>query len=392
MKAGAAPIPARPTAPEDDVAHSPLHDLARNGQSIWLDNLSRPMLSSGHLARLVREDAVTGVTSNPAIFHAAITGSDAYDDRIRALAGDGLDPSAIYEELAIADVRDAADVLRPVYERTRGEDGFVSLEVSPHLARDTRGTIAEAERLWRAVDRPNLLIKIPGTDEGTPAIRTCLERGIAINVTLLFAREAHDAVIHAYLDALGHRRERGEPLGVASVASFFVSRIDVMVDRMLEERVAAGRDADAARLLLGRVAIANARLAYAMWKERFAGGRWEALAAAGARVQKSLWASTSTKNPAYRDVVYVEALVGRDTIDTMPEETLDAFRDHGIVVPDAVEHRLDEQRQVFRSLASLGIDFASVTDALVEEGIAKFVQPFDRLLEALEDKRRSLAR
>jgi transaldolase len=373
------------------VAHSPLHELARKGVSIWLDNLHRSMLATGDLARRIRDDAVTGVTSNPAIFHKAITGSDAYDDRIRELADSGLDPVGIYEDLAIRDVRDAADLLRPVHDATGGTDGFVSLEVSPRLARDTRGTIDEAVRLWSAVDRPNLMIKIPGTDEATPAIRACLERGIHVNVTLLFSRKAHDAVIHAWLDALEARRARGESLGVASVASFFVSRIDTMVDRLLDRSIASGRDAETARLLRGRVAIANARLAYAMWKERLAGGRWAALSAAGARVQKPLWASTSTKDPAYRDVVYVEGLVGRDTIDTMPDETLDAFSDHGIVVPDAVEHRLDEQRQVFESLVTLGIDFDRVTADLVEEGIRKFVEPFDALLRALEDKRRSLA-
>jgi transaldolase len=366
---------------------NPLVELNRHGQSVWLDDLSRAMIQDGSLARRIREDALTGITSNPKIFRDAIAAKGVYDSRIEALAARGLSPVAIYEHLAIADVRDASDLFRPAYDRTGGTDGFVSLEVSPHLARDTVGTIAEAERLWNAVDRPNVFIKIPGTAEGVPAIEACLTRGINVNITLLFSLQAYRDVMEAYLRALEARHARGEPLGsVASVASFFLSRIDVKIDRWLDERSAKGGDAaTAATALRGRAAIASARVAYSLWKAQFSSDRWRALEAAGAHAQKPLWASTSTKDPAYSDVKYVEALIGPDTVNTMPEETLDAFRDHGRVA-DTIETDLDDDRQALARLGSVGIDLDRATTELVEEGIQKFVQPFDALLETVEER------
>jgi len=375
------------------MAANPLKLLGEQGQSVWLDNLTRGLLRDGTLARLITQDGLTGVTSNPSIFKNAMTTGDAYDAPIRALAEKGRDAGAIYEELAIEDIRSAADLLRPVYDRTGGTDGFVSLEVSPHLARDTRGTIEEARHLWRRVERPNVLIKIPGTAEGLPAIETCLADGININITLLFALTAHRAVIEAWFRALEGRLSRKQPIDrVASVASFFLSRIDVKLDKQLDAMIARGDRAGEARRLRGRTAIANARLAYQLWKEMHAGPRWKKLQAAGAHIQKPLWASTSTKDPNEPDVKYVEPLIGRHTINTMPDETIDAFRDHGRAVPDTVEQELDEARGVLKGLQALGFDIERVTDELVEEGIDKFIKPFDALMQALEEKRRALTR
>jgi len=370
---------------------NPLVRLSERGQSVWLDNLARPMLRQGILANLIEQDAVTGVTSNPAIFKNAMTAGDAYDRQIRSLAEQGKPAADIYEALAIEDIQGAADVLREVYDRTGGTDGFVSLEVSPHLARDAQGTITEAQRLWNAVGRPNVLIKIPGTDEAMPAIEECLARGINVNITLLFALAAHRNVIEAYFRAMERRRERGEPLkNVASVASFFLSRIDVKVDKMLDEMIRGGGEKGSqARQVRGRTAIANAKLAYQLWKEMHAGGRWRELEAAGARYQKPLWASTSTKDPTEPDVKYVEALIGPHTVNTMPDETVAAFRSHGRV-EDTLERGLDDERRVMEQLAALGIDIDRVTSDLVEEGIDKFIKPFDALLEALEQKRNAL--
>ena len=370
---------------------NPLVRLSEHGQSVWLDNLARPMLQQGILKKLIDEDGVTGVTSNPTIFKNAMTSGDAYDAQIRSLADQGTAATGIYEALAIEDIRGGADILRPVYDRTDGADGFVSLEVSPHLARDTQGTIDEAERLWKAVDKPNVLIKIPGTDEGTPAIEECLVRGININITLLFAIEAHRQVIEAYFRAMERRRDRGESLkNVASVASFFLSRIDVKVDKMLDEMIRGGGDKGArAGKIRGRTAIANAKLAYHLWKEIHAGDRWKKLQAAGARYQRPLWASTSTKDPSEPDVKYVEALIGPHTVNTMPDETVDAFRDHGRV-EDTIGRDVDGERQIIDHLAALGIKMDQVTADLVEEGIDKFVKPFNHLMETLEGKRRAL--
>ncbi len=372
------------------MARNSLLEIKKLGQSVWLDNLSRPLLTTGALARLVREDGISGITSNPKIFKDAMTGGEAYDEALARLARQGRPTTEIYESLAIQDIQDACDLLAPAYQESDGTDGFVSLEVSPHLARDTAGTVAEARRLWRTVDRPNLLIKIPGTDEGVPAIEACLAAGINVNITLLFSLNAYKKVIDAHMRALEARRERKEPLaGVASVASFFLSRIDVKVDRALEKRAAAGGGAEA-RALLGKAAVASAKLAYRMWEEALDTPAWRRLEAAGARVQKPLWASTSTKNPAYSDVMYVEPLVAPRSVNTMPEETIEAFRDHGRAAL-TIGEGLDEARQTLERLAAVGIDMDQVTRELVEEGIEKFVTPFDELLAALDAKRSALA-
>ncbi len=372
------------------MARNSLLEIKKLGQSVWLDNLSRPLLTTGALARLVREDGISGITSNPKIFKDAMTGGEAYDEALARLARQGRPTTEIYESLAIQDIQDACDLLAPAYQESDGTDGFVSLEVSPHLARDTAGTVAEARRLWRTVDRPNLLIKIPGTDEGVPAIEACLAAGINVNITLLFSLNAYKKVIDAHMRALEARRERKEPLaGVASVASFFLSRIDVKVDRALEKRATASGGAQA-RALLGKAAVASAKLAYRMWEEALDTPAWRRLEAAGARVQKPLWASTSTKNPAYSDVMYVEPLVAPRSVNTMPEETIEAFRDHGRAAL-TIGEGLDEARQTLERLAAVGIDMDQVTRELVEEGIEKFVTPFDELLAALDAKRSALA-
>ncbi len=372
------------------MARNSLLEIKKLGQSVWLDNLSRPLLTTGALARLVREDGISGITSNPKIFKDAMTGGEAYDEALARLARQGRPTTEIYESLAIQDIQDACDLLAPAYQESDGTDGFVSLEVSPHLARDTAGTVAEARRLWGTVDRPNLLIKIPGTDEGVPAIEACLAAGINVNITLLFSLNAYKKVIDAHMRALEARRERKEPLaGVASVASFFLSRIDVKVDRALEKRATASGGAQA-RALLGKAAVASAKLAYRMWEEALDTPAWRRLEAAGARVQKPLWASTSTKNPAYSDVMYVEPLVAPRSVNTMPEETIEAFRDHGRAAL-TIGEGLDEARQTLERLAAVGIDMDQVTRELVEEGIEKFVTPFDELLAALDAKRSALA-
>lgn len=374
------------------MAKNPLLLLSERGQSVWLDNLSRPLLRDGVLARLIQEDGMSGVTSNPAIFQKSMTAGDAYDDQIREVARTRASANNLYEALAIEDIRGAAEVLRPVYKRSDGVDGFVSLEVSPHLARDARRTIDEATRLWKTVDRPNVLIKIPGTDEAVPAIEECLARGININITLLFSLDAHRKVIEAYFRAMEKRLERGEPLkGVASVASFFLSRIDTMVDKALDGRAASGGDAKEAKGLRGKTAIANARLAYHTWKEMHATERWARLQKAGARLQRPLWASTSTKDPNESDVKYVETIIGPHTVNTMPGETIEAFRDHGRV-EETIGRDLDGARDTMKRLGAIGIDMDRVTADLVDEGIDKFVKPFDALLAALDVKRRTLVK
>lgn len=373
------------------MASHPLLDLKQHGQSVWLDNLSRPLIRSGELQRLVQEDGITGVTSNPAIFNKAMTSGTAYDEAMTKLVQAGKTTLEIYEALAITDIQDACDVLRPVHDATGGSDGFVSLEVSPHLADDTQGTIEEAARLWNTVGRRNLLVKIPGTAAGVPAVEACLTRGINVNITLLFSLAAHADVIDAHIRALKTRAGKGEDLRqIASVASFFLSRIDVKLDPMLASMARDGEHATKARDLMGKVAVANAKLAYGLWQGKMESADWRALAAAGARVQKPLWASTSTKNPDYSDVMYVEPLIGPNTVNTMPDETIVAFKNHGqagLTVTSGVE----EARATLASLADLGIDMDRVTDELLAEGITKFVKPFDDLLAALEAKRESLA-
>lgn len=364
---------------------SPLLELARFGQSYWLDDLSRPMIDSGELQRRVTQEGLTGVTANPAIFSAAIHASDAYDAHIKELAGHPL--NEIYETLIVADVRDACDILRPVYDRTEGRDGFVSLEVSPYLARDTRGSIAEAQRLWNAVARPNLFIKIPGTFEGIAAVEALLFDGINVNITLLFSVERYEEIALAYMSALERRKAANEPLaGVASVASFFLSRIDTAVDELLEEKIEAGMPQ--ARRLLGKCAIANARLAYRRFLELSASERWRSLETAGALPQRLLWASTSTKNPAYHDLMYVEPLIGPNTVNTLPRKTIAAFEDHGKVAA-TLEQGLDEADAVLRDLAAVGIDLSQVTARLLDEGIAKFIKAFDDVVGTIAAKARA---
>ncbi|OFZ87086.1 MAG: transaldolase [Betaproteobacteria bacterium RBG_16_64_18] len=359
-----------------------LRRLGALGQSVWLDYIRRDLIESGGLARLVRDDGVRGVTSNPSIFEKAISGSRDYAGLIADASRQGRSAKAIYEQLAIRDIRDAADVLRTVHAESGARDGFVSLEVSPVLANDTEGTVDEARRLWREVGRGNLMIKVPGTPAGIPAIRALIGDGINVNVTLLFSQAAYEQAAEAYVSGLEALAGRGGNLGgVASVASFFVSRIDTAIDAELERKMAGSADAGLAGLR-GRAAIANAKLAYRIYRDIVAGDRWRALAAKGAQPQRLLWASTSTKNPNYRDVIYVEELVGRDTVNTIPPATLDAFRDHGRVRESLVED-LDAARQVFAELQRQGISFAAVTDRLLDEGVKLFADAFEKLLAAV---------
>ena len=358
--------------------------LEKLGQSVWLDYLRRGMVRSGELEGLLR-DGLRGMTSNPTIFEHAIAGSTDYDETLKDPALSQKTDRELFEVLAIQDVQEAADRFRPVYDRTDGADGFVSLEVSPAVARDTEGSIAEARRLWRAVDRPNVMIKIPGMREGWPAIERCLREGININITLLFSVEHYRAVSEAYLRALEARVRDGQPVDrLASVASFFVSRVDTEVDRRID---ALGGSLLALR---GRVAIANARLAYAAFMETTRSARWRALASSGARVQRPLWASTGTKNPAYSDVLYLEALIGPDTGTTVPPDTLRLFQEHGTVRP-TLSGDPGDAPEVMEALATGGIDFAGVNRVLEEEGIEKFTVSFDKLLGVIREKRSTLA-
>ncbi len=365
---------------------SALQQLWDHGQSFWLDNLAREMLRNGELARRVKEEGLRGVTSNPAIFHKAITEGEDYDEDITRFAVEGLSVLEVYDRLTIADVQEACDVLHGVWESSNGVDGYVSLEVSPHLASETEGTLREARRLHDAVARDNVLIKIPGTPAGVPAIRQALIDGINVNVTLLFSISAYDAIAEAHIEALEERLEAGRRIdNMASVASFFLSRIDALTDERLEA-LAADADPEAAaaiEALYGQAAVANAKLAYRSFQQRIGGERWERLAAEGARPQRLLWASTSTKNPAYSDVKYVESVIGDLTINTLPENTIAAFADHGKVA-DTVTDGTDEAEAVMRQLFEVGIDFDALTQQLLNEGIDKFVIPFDQLLESLE--------
>ena len=356
-----------------------LRRLLEHGQSPWYDNIRRSLIATGELARMVEEDGLRGVTSNPAIFAKAITGSTDYDEALAEIRSRGpVEAADVYEELAIADIRAAADVLRPVYDATDGADGFVSLEVSPRLAHDTEGSVAEAERLWARVERPNLMVKIPATSEGLSAIRAVIGRGINVNVTLLFARSRWEAVAAAYLAGLEDLAAAGGDLTrVASVASFFVSRIDTAIDAQLD-----ARGDEAARALRGRAAVANAKLTYARWGELFAGEAFRRLAQLGARPQRLLWASTGTKDPAYSETMYVEALIGPDTVDTIPPPTWDAFRDHG-VVESTLERDLDEARRALDALPEAGVDLDAVTAQLLDEGVEKFAEPFEELLATI---------
>jgi transaldolase len=371
---------------------NPLLRLRDQGQSVWLDYIHRKMIHSGELRMLMREAGLRGITSNPQIFETAISGSDAYDDDILALASEENSPEEIYEHLAVQDVRDAARVLRPLYDRSDGRGGFVSLEVNPHLAHDTYGTIEEARRLWKRLDSPNVLIKVPGTREGLPAIETLIGEGINVNVTLLFGLPRYREVTDAYIAGLEERVRSGQPLEhVASVASFFLSRIDVLIDPRLERiRDGSGPESKVAEELHGEIAIASAKMAYQVYKSVFGGDRFRRLAEQGARPQRVLWASTSTKNPEYSDVKYIDALIGPETVNTMPRETLDAYRDHGRPAP-RLEEDLDKARAALERLSQVGIDIDQVTQQLEDDGVEKFNRPFDKLIASLKEKCRQKA-
>lgn len=373
------------------MAETPLQRLHAAGQSIWLDFIDREMLRDGELERRIAEEEVSGITSNPSIFEKALAQGTAYDDQLAGLGPD-VDAWGAFETVATDDVRRACDILRPLFDREGGADGFVSIEVSPGSAHDTGATITEARHLWGVVDRPNVMIKVPGTVEGAAAVRQLTADGVNVNITLLFAVEAHRQVIEAYLAGLEERVAAGKPVDhISSVASFFVSRVDTAVDHKLDEIVAGGGErAEVARALLGKAAIANAKLAYRLFTSSFSGPRWEALSAHGARLQRPLWASTSTKNPAYRDVLYVEELIGPHTVNTMPPATLQAFQDHGHV-ERTVDADVDGATRVLAQLESLGIDLEEVTDTLLAEGLASFSKSFDSLLAGLVGKRSELA-
>jgi len=365
------------------MSDSRLHQLSALGQSVWIDFLSREMLQTGELERLMRDDAVVGITSNPTIFQKAISQGDLYDEQIRASLAQVEDPKEIFWRLAEKDVGDACDVLRAIWDEGQGQDGYVSIEVDPNLAFDTDATIAEAQRLHELVDRPNCFVKIPGTKDGLPAIEEMIARGRNINVTLIFSLQRYVEVVEAYLRGLERLVESGgDPSGVASVASFFVSRVDTEADRRLDELGAPDE-------LKGKLAVANAKLAYQRYKELFSGERWEALAAEGATAQRCLWASTSTKNPAYRDVLYVEELIGPKTVNTMPEETIEAFQDHGEVAL-TLERDVDEAKRVFERLAEAGVDYDDVVVTLEQEGVQKFSDSFSELLDGIQAKRGEL--
>ncbi len=371
------------------VTTNPLLQVKQLGQSIWLDSIRRSQITSGGLKRLIDEDGISGETSNPSIFEKAIAGSDDYADEIHALIARGKNALEIYETLAIQDVQMACDAFRPVYTATRGTDGFVSIEVSPHLAHDTAGTIAEAKRLFRAVSRPNVMIKIPGTPEGVPAIEECLAAGVNVNVTLLFAIPAYEQIAWAYVRALDRRAAEGKPIDrLASVASFFVSRIDTLADRLLDDKIKTTADpVRQAQLaaLRGQAAIASAKIAYQSFKQIFGSARFLALHARGARVQRPLWASTSTKNPQYPDTLYVDTLIGANTVNTLPMETIEAFRDHG-VARVTIEENLDAARRALEELERAGISMQAVTQQLLDEGVVKFAQAFDQLLASIENQ------
>jgi transaldolase len=361
---------------------SPLHQLSRLGQSVWIDTLSRDQVRTGELARLMDDDAVSGVTSNPTIFQKALAQGDAYDDQLRDLLKHETDVREIFIALAARDVGDACDLMRSVFDDGRGLRGWVSIEVDPGLAFDTAGTRSEARRLHQLIDRPNLYVKIPGTKAGLPAIEDMIAAGKPINVTLIFSLQRHREVMEAYIRGLERLvADGGDPRKVASVASFFVSRVDTEADKRLE---AIGRQD-----LQGRLAVANAKLAYRNWQEVFAGERWQALEAKGASKQWCLWASTSTKNPAYSDVLYVENLIGPDTVNTMPDETIEAFQDHG-KVEQTLEQGVDEARELLAELERAGVDVDDVTQTLEDEGVQKFADSFDELLEGIRVKRGEL--
>jgi transaldolase len=365
------------------MSKSPLHEVSDLGQSVWIDSLSRDMISSGELQRLIDEDAVVGVTSNPSIFQKAFASGDSYDEQMREVMDRERDDKEVFFELAVTDVQNACDVLRPVWDEGHGRDGWVSLEVDPNIASDTETTVKDAQRLSEMVDRPNVFIKIPATEPGLQAIEDTIAAGIPVNVTLIFSLERHRRVAEAYIRGLERLVESGgDPSKLASVASFFVSRVDTEADKRLDE--AGGHDD-----LKGKLAIANAKLAYQNYQEVFSGERWQKLADAGATAQRCLWASTSTKNPDYRDVIYVEELIGPDTVNTMPLETVEAFQDHGRASL-TLEEGVDEARDLLKQLEDAGIDYDDVTRVLEEEGVQKFADSFKELLDGVAKKREAL--
>jgi transaldolase len=362
---------------------NPLMELNKAGQSPWLDNIRRGMIRTGELARMIQDFCLRGVTSNPSIFEKAISGSTDYDEAILEFVSQRQgSPAELFDSLAIQDIQDTADIFLPVFKESRGGDGFVSIEVAPSLANDTQGTLAEARRLFRTVGRPNVMIKIPGTLEGLPAIEQAIYDGININITLLFSLARHEQVVEAYLKGLERRVREGRPIaGIASVASFFVSRVDTKVDKLLENA--------SAKALQGKAAIANAKLAYQKYKEVFNSRRFKALQEKGARTQRLLWASTSAKNPAYRDVIYVEELVGPDTVNTMPQATLSAFKDHGRVRL-SLEEEISGAKETLESLKKVGVDMDRVTRELEMEGVKLFADAYDALLKCVAEKQATL--
>ncbi|HVU67863.1 MAG TPA: transaldolase [Ktedonobacteraceae bacterium] len=372
---------------------NPLVQIKTQGQSVWYDNIDRAQLVSGAFKRMLDEDGIVGVTANPTIFEKSISSGHAYDEQLSQLISEGKSTNEIYEALVIQDIRTVADLLRPIYDRTNGQDGYVSLEVSPELAHDTQGTLNEARRFWKTVDRPNLMIKIPATPAGIPAIEQALTDGINVNITLIFSLDSYKAVAEAYLNALESRNAEGKDIShIASVASFFVSRVDTLVDKLLEDKIKASSDEAAKahlKSLEGKAAIANARVVYQEFKRIFNTPRFETLKHSGAHVQRPLWASTSTKNPAYRDVLYAEELLGPDTVDTMPLETIVNFRDHGVVAhtvekdPKGAQATLDE-------LEKVGIHYDQITQQLQDEGVKKFADSFHQLFQGIENKKQAI--
>ncbi len=375
------------------MSSNPLMQLHNYGQSVWLDEISRSLLTTGKLKRLIDEDGLRGMTSNPTIFQKAIGKGDDYAEELKQLGDSSV--SEVYEALVVKDIGTAADIFRPLYDRENGGDGFVSLEVSPLLANDTSATTKEAKELWSRLKRPNVMIKVPGTPSGIPAVEELIASGLNINVTLIFAVPVYERVAEAYIRGLERRLQAGQPIDrVASVASFFVSRIDTAVDKQLEQL--AAKESDPARKqkiesLMGKAAIANARLAYESFLKIFSGPRWEKLKEKGAKVQRPLWASTSTKNPKYRDTMYVEELIGAHTVNTVPMKTLEDFRDHGVVKP-TLETGLKEAHQVFDDLKEVGIDMKAVTEKLTEDGVASFAESFNGLIEVIKSRRDEMSR
>ncbi|MFL5627271.1 MAG: transaldolase [Ktedonobacteraceae bacterium] len=372
---------------------NPLLQLKELGQSVWYDNIDRSQLVSGQFQRLMDEDGIVGVTANPTIFEKSISSGHAYDEQMNQLIKEGKSTNEIYEALIITDIQTVADKLRPIYDETKGHDGYVSLEVSPDLAHDTQTTLSEVRRFWRMVNRPNLMIKIPATPEGIPAVRQALTEGINVNITLIFSLSDYKKVADAYISALESRQAAGQDIAhIASVASFFVSRVDTLVDKLLEDKIKASSDSaeqEKLKALEGKAAIANARIVYQEFKQIFGSPRFQALKQPGAHVQRPLWASTSTKNPAYRDVLYAEELIGPNTVDTMPLETIENFRDHGRVRL-SIEDNIEQAHSELDALERVGIHYDQVTKQLQDEGVQKFADSFHKLFEGIESKKKAI--